>query len=303
LIRCQTRERLAHGLGVSTSHRLPSFSISQVSTLAASFGDDVRTYAAEGADAIGIWELKLGDGPDDEALAAFRASGLGSATAVPAVPSILPLPLLPGPADPRERIDSLLESIARLAAFEPTAILCITGPGGERAIVVDGLRELAREAERHGVRLALEPFQREGIESWSQIGTLAEAAELIEEVGSPALGIQFDVWHLWNTPGLFDELAEHAHLLVGVHVSDWREPTRGWADRVLPGDGCADVPAILAALELAGWAGYYDLEIFSDNGTFGTAYPDSLWDVDPAELVRRGQESFTRCWEERRVAA
>jgi len=63
-----------------------------VSTLAAGFADDVRTYAAAGLDGIGIWEMKLGDGPDDEAVALLRESGLGSATAVPAVPSILPLP-------------------------------------------------------------------------------------------------------------------------------------------------------------------------------------------------------------------
>jgi sugar phosphate isomerase/epimerase len=63
------------------------------------------------------------------------------------------------------------------------------------------------------------------------------------------------------------------------------------------------VPAILGALERAGWDGFYDLEIFSDNGTFGAAYPDSLWDVEPDELVRRGRESFIQCWDERRVAA
>jgi len=274
-----------------------------VSTLAAGFGDDVRTYAAGGVDAIGIWELKLGDGPDDEALERFRASGLGAASAVPVVPSILPLPLLPGPDDPRERIDSILRSLARLAPFEPTGVVCVTGPGGDRRTVVDGLHEIAGEAERLGLRIALEPFQLEGIENWSQINTLTEAAELIDEVGSPALGIQFDVWHLWNTPELLDEIERHTRRFVGVHVSDWREPTRGWADRVLPGDGAADVPSILAALERAGWDGYYDLEIFSDNGAFGTAYPDSLWDVDPAELVRRSRESFTRCWDERRVAA
>ena len=90
---------------------------------------------------------------------------------------------------------------------------------------------------------------------------------------------------------------------VGVHVDDWREPTRGWADRVLPGDGIADLPAVLGALERAGWDGFYDLEIFSDNGTFGTAYPDSLWDVQPEELSRRSRESFRGCWEELRVAA
>ena len=34
-----------------------------------------------------------------------------------------------------------------------------------------------------------------------------------------------------------------------------------------------------------GWDGFYDLEIFSDNGAFGIAYPDSLWDLDAAELA------------------
>jgi sugar phosphate isomerase/epimerase len=293
----------------SNSDRLPRFSVSQVSTLAASFADDVRAYARAGLDGLGVWELKLGEGPDDEALELFEASGLGSTSAVPEVPSILPLPLLPGPADPRARVDSLCASVHRLAAFRPSGVVCITGPvagrdpEAARALVVDGLREIAAEAERAGVRLALEPFQRDGLEEWSIVNTIGDAVELIEETGSPALGIQFDVWHLWNTPDLFEEIEREVHRFVGVHVNDRREPTRGWADRVLPGDGIAGVPAILDALERAGWEGCYDLEIFSDNGAFGTAYPDSLWDVDVAELVRRAQDSFTRCWQERRVAA
>jgi hypothetical protein len=52
-----------------------------------------------------------------------------------------------------------------------------------------------------------------------------------------------------------------------------------------------------------GWEGFYDLEIFSDNGAFGSAYPDSLWDLDAAELVRRGRDAFNSCWSKRRVAA
>ena len=287
----------------------PRFSISQVSTLAASFADDVRAYSAAGVDGIGVWELKLGDGPDDEALEQLAASGLGSASAVPAVPSVLPLPLLPGPDEPAERIDALCASVHRLAAFEPSAIVCLTGPAGERDpeeardLVVDGLRRVAREAEGAGVRLALEPFQREGIEDWSIVETLADAAELIEEVGSDAVGIQFDVWHLWNSADVLDEIPRHAHLIAGVHVNDWREPTRGWADRVLPGEGAADLPAILGSLEDAGWNGFYDLEVFSDNGAFGSAYPDSLWDLDAAEFARRGREAFVSCWSKRRVTA
>jgi sugar phosphate isomerase/epimerase len=276
----------------------PPFSISQVSSLAASFADDVRAYAAAGVDAIGIWELKLADG----SLEAFRASGLGSATAVPAVPSVHPLPLLPGPETARERVDALLRSLEVLAAYEPAAIVCFTGPG-DRETAVRGVREVAREAERLGLRLAVEPFQLEGIESWSILNTLSDAAEFVEEVGSPAVGIQCDVWHLWNTPDLLDEIPRHAHLIAGVHVNDWRAPTRGWADRVLPGDGAADLPVILGALDDAGWDGFYDLEIFSDNGAFGSAYPDSLWDLDAAELARRGRETFMQCWSKRRVTA
>jgi sugar phosphate isomerase/epimerase len=281
---------------------LPRISVSQVSTLAAGFADDVRTYAAAGLDGMGIWEMKLGDGPDDEAVALLRESGLGSATAVPAVPSILPLPFLAGPDDPRERIDSILRSLHRLAPFEPAAVLCVTGPG-DRAAALRGLREVVAEAEQLGLRVALEPFQREGLENWSIPSTLGEAAAVVEEIGSPALGIQFDVWHLWNTPELFDEIERHAPLVAGVHVNDWREPTRGWADRVLPGDGVAPVAAILGALDRAGWDGFYDIEIFSDNGTFGVSYPDSLWDVDGAELVGRGRQQLLECWVERRVAA
>ena len=276
----------------------PPFSISQVSTLIASFAEDLRAYTAAGVVGIGIWELKLGDGSLEE----FQASGLRSATAVPLVPSVHPLPLLPGPDTVRERVDALLRSLEVLAAYAPAAILCFTGPG-DRETAVRGVREFAREAERLGLRLAVEPFQREGIESWSILNTLGDAAEFIDEVGSDAVGIQFDVWHLWNTPDLLDEIQRHAHLIAGVHVDDWREPTRGWADRVLPGDGAADLPAILGVLEDVGWEGFYDLEIFSDNGAFGSAYPDSLWDLDAAELARRGREAFVKCWSERRVTA
>jgi sugar phosphate isomerase/epimerase len=102
---------------------------------------------------------------------------------------------------------------------------------------------------------------------------------------------------------VLDEIAAHADRLAGVHVNDRREPTRGWADRVLPGDGVIDLPAILAALDGAGWDGFYDLEIFSDNGAFGSAYEDSLWDLPPTELASRARESFMACWNGRTVTA
>jgi sugar phosphate isomerase/epimerase len=258
----------------------------------------MRAYAEAGADGIGVWEIKL----DHGSLAAFEASGLGSASAVPAVPSVHPLPLLPGPETVPERVDALLRSLEVLAPYAPTAIVCFTGPG-DRETAVRGVREVAREAERLGLRLAVEPFRLEGTESWSILNTLGDAAEFLDEVGSDAVGIQFDVWHLWNSKDVLDDIQRYSQLIAGVHVSDWREPTRGWADRVLPGDGVADLPALLGVLEDVGWEGFYDLEIFSDNGSFGSAYPDSLWDLDAAELARRGRQAFINCWSKRRVPA
>ena len=188
-------------------------------------------------------------------------------------------------------MDALLRSLEVLAPYAPAG-----DPLLHRPAVTVRPRSAASarsRARRSGSACGspLEPFQLEGIESWSILNTLGDAAEFVEEVGSDAVGIQFDVWHLWNSTDVLDEIPRHAHLIAGVHVSDWREPTRGWADRVLPGDGAADLPAILGVFEEVGWNGFYDLEIFSDNGAFGSAYPDSLWDLDAAELARRGRDA------------
>ena len=274
----------------------PRVSVSQITTLGSTFADDLRLYAEAGLDGVGIWELKLPEGEDAASLERLAASGLASAAAVPAIPSVLPLPLLGGPEDPAERIDAYCRSMERLAPFEPDALVLLTGTG-DRDTAVEGLRTIAAEAERLGLRIGLEPYQREGGELWSVVHSIPEAVELIHDAGDPpALGIQFDVWHLWNTPTLFEDIEREIDRFVGVHVCDVREPTRGWADRALPGDGPAGLPEILAALDRAGWRGLYDIEIFSDDGTFGAAYPDSYWAKPAAETIAQARAAFDKCW-------
>jgi sugar phosphate isomerase/epimerase len=290
---------------LSSSATTPRFSISEISTFPASFEEDLAAYAAGGLDGIGIWELKLpSDGDDARSLEAFRASGLEPASAVPAIPSPLPLPLLGGPTDPQERIDAICASIHRLSAFGAPGIVCLTGsglgldPDRAREIVVGALRTFAGEAELAGTRLALEPHQANGGAEWTIASTMPEALELIADAGgSRSLGLQFDTWHLWNTPTVLDDVAAHIDRIAGVHISDVRSPARSWCDRLLPGDGVADLAALIGALDAAGWDGLYDLELFSDNGTFGTHHPDSLWDVPAAELARRGRASCAAAWE------
>ncbi|HEV2592951.1 MAG TPA: sugar phosphate isomerase/epimerase family protein [Gaiellaceae bacterium] len=273
----------------------PRLSVSQITTFRSRFADDVDAYAAAGLAGIGIWELKLPAGGDVEALEALEQSGLARASAIPETPSILPLPLLGGPEDPAERVDAYCRSLERLAPFAPAAVVLLTGTG-DRETAVAGLRTVAAEADRLGLRIALEPYQREGGELWSVVHSIPEAIELIEDAGNPEnVGIQFDVWHLWNTPTLFDDIATEIERFTGVHICDWREPTRGWADRALPGDGAADVPAILRALDAAGWDGLYDIEIFSDDGTFGCSYDDSYWAAPPEQTLARATAAFERC--------
>jgi sugar phosphate isomerase/epimerase len=279
----------------------PRFSISTITTLPATLEDDLRAYREAGAEGIGIWEFKLEEGREDEQLAALRESGLESTNAVPAIPSIAPIPI-PGPEKPAERVEAYCAGLRRLAPFGPSAVVLLTG-AGERAAVVDGLRRIAAEARELGLRIGLEPYSRHGGEAWTIVNTIPEAVELIEEAGvADDVGIMFDVWHLWDSDGLEQHIEAEIGRIVGVHVNDVREPTRSFADRVLPGEGVADVPRILAALDGAGWDGFYDLEIFSDNGAFGNAFPDSLWEIPPAELVRRGREAFLSCWQRAETA-
>jgi sugar phosphate isomerase/epimerase len=276
---------------------MPRFAISQITTLPASFEDDLRAYREAGAEGIGIWEIKLREGEEEAQLAALRESGLASTAAIPAVPSIAPLPI-PGPDDPAERVDAYCAGLRRLAPFEPTAVVLLTGPG-EREVVVGGLRTIAGEARMLGLTIALEPYSRFEGEQWTIVNTLAEGAGLIDEAGvADSVGLLFDTWHLWDSE-LEADLDAHAHRIVGVHVCDVRDPTRSFADRLLPGDGVAEIPRILGLVDRAGWDGFYELEIFSDNGAFGHAHPDSLWDVPADELARRGREAFLACWERR----
>ena len=93
-----------------------SLSLSEISTVAASFREDLRAYSAAGFDGIGIWEMKLGD--DEADLEALRASGLRATNCVPAVPSILPNAVIEGPDDVGERIEALCASLHRFAREE-----------------------------------------------------------------------------------------------------------------------------------------------------------------------------------------
>jgi sugar phosphate isomerase/epimerase len=262
-------------------------SLSEISTVNASFDEDVTAYADAGFDAIGIWEMKL---PEDDAanVELLREAGLGVASCIPAIPSILPLglPGMEGPADARERVDALCASMRRLATYSPECVLVLTGPAvdaGSRDVVISGLQEVARAAATAGVRLGVEPSHPRQHGSVSFVNGIADALALLDEAGLDDVGLMADTYNLWHEPP--QALAAVADRVTGLHVAD--EPAEpGRTDRALPGEGGARSAEHVAALRDAGWEGYLDVEIFST--------PDGFWALSPDEAARRAFAAASR---------
>lgn len=280
----------------------PPFSVSECTTFPASFAADVSGYRAAGADGIGIWEFKLEPGRDAENLALLRESGLKATICVPQVPSIYPDGYFTEPSDPRARTIALSDAVRRFAPFEPVAILAVTGnPAGQdldemRRVTVAGLREVAKVAADVGTTIGVEFYR---VTSGAMVNTLHDTIGLVDEIDAPNVGVVLDLWHAWDDPRLLADIKRYSSRLIGVQVNDHREPTRSWADRVQPGDGTIDLPSIFRALDEGGYHGWYDLEIFSDDGRFGNAYPDSIAIQDPEAVTRHGLAGFRRAWEAR----
>ena len=96
-----------------------------------------------------------------------------------------------------------------------------------------------------------------------------------------------------------DDIAREVGRFAGVHVCRLPRARRAAGPTArCPATASPTSRAILGALDEAGWDGLYDIEIFSDDGTFGSAYADSLWDVAGRRAARRAHaRRSTRAWE------
>jgi len=258
------------------------FSLSAISTVSASFGQDVAAYADAGFDAIGLWEFKL---PSDDVanVELLHAHRLAVSNCVPTVPSFLPLgiPGMEGPTEPEERIEAICDSILRLSAYEPASVLCLSGPlGGRpedegRAILVDGLRRAATTAREAGMLLGFEPIHPAQRDTAGFVCSLAAALALLDEAGLDDVGIMADTFNLAREET--QDVVAAAGRFTGLHVADeLPEPVPGV--RRLPQEGGRSAE-LVAALRVAGWDGTLDVEIFST--------PDAFWALPADEAARR----------------
>jgi sugar phosphate isomerase/epimerase len=281
----------------------PPLSIVEFSMPHLTFAEDIDVCRGAGMEGIGLCEVKILDLEAD--LERFQESGLTASSMFAEVTTILPARLLSGPDDPLERIAAMKQSLRRLAPFRPLCCFVSAGPLGafepERAreLALTGMRELAAVAADEGIVLAAEVMPPSLGDEFSFITSISEMVDFVDEVDHPNARIAVDVWHMSEVPESFDTIRDAASRVVSVHVNDRRDPTRSWADRVLPGDGIIDLAGMFDALEAGGYDGWYEFEVISDDGHYDDDFPDSLWRLDPTELFTRGRKQFLDIWSAR----
>jgi sugar phosphate isomerase/epimerase len=125
--------------------------------------------------------------------------------------------------------------------------------------------ELGAQAQGVGARLGIEFFP------WSNIKTLHDGLQLVDDAGHDAVGVIIDVWHVARAHTPPSDLASvPLHRIIGVELNDADEKVIGtlFEDTVhrrrYCGEGTFDLPAMITALRTAGWNGPWGVEILSD---------------------------------------
>jgi sugar phosphate isomerase/epimerase len=173
----------------------------------------------------------------------------------------------------RAAIDDNRLAIEQASALGAPVLVLVCGADGRQSLeksreqIKESILQVLPAAKAAGVKLAIEPLHPMYAGDRSAIVTLAQANQVAEEINSDFVGVAVDVYHLWWDNTLQHEIqrcGKNGNLLA-FHVCDWNVPTVDFLnDRGLMGDGCINVPQIRSWVEDAGFAGFIEVEIFSD---------------------------------------
>lgn len=240
----------------------------------------IDACAARGYGGVVLWRREIG--PRAAQIAAHaRAAGL-------VVAGLCRTPFLVGPLAPPGRqavMDDFFASIDMAAELGAPVLTIVTGgvEPGTRGIteslrlVTDRVAEAIPYAAARGVTLALEPLSPVYGGNRSCLTTLRDALDICDTIGAPNLGVAVDVYHVWWDTDLPRQLARAGARILGYHLCDWLADTSDvLLDRGMMGDGVADLKAIRAAVEAAGYDGLCEVEIFS---------AENWWRRDPADVL------------------
>jgi sugar phosphate isomerase/epimerase len=117
--------------------------------------------------------------------------------------------------------------------------------------LVSALRQCAARAEKKGVKLTLEPVNRYETDL---IVRADEGLALIEQVGSQALGLLLDTFHMnIEEPSIEESIAAAGKHISHFHVAD--------SNRWYPGAGHVNFASVVDTLRSIGYEGYLSAEI------------------------------------------
>jgi sugar phosphate isomerase/epimerase len=195
-------------------------------------------------------------------------------------------------------IDDNLRALDEACALGAQCLVLVVGglpPGskdiaGAREQVRDGLAAILPQARKAGIPLAVEPLHPMYAADRACINTLGQALDLCDALdprNEGGLGVAVDVYHVWWDPQLERQIGRAGKSrLLAFHICDWLVPTRDLLnDRGMMGDGVIDLPRIRTSMQHAGYAGFHEVEIFSDL---------DWWQRDPDEVLKTCKDRHRR---------
>jgi sugar phosphate isomerase/epimerase len=157
----------------------------------------------------------------------------------------------------RQRLDEMIDLASDLSApfvtvgsFRGRAL---EDKSRSLQVLADVLRKAGERAVKCGVRIALEPLNRYETDL---LHTAAQTLDFLQDVNHPAVGVLLDTYHVnmeessWTEP--FRQVM-NAQKLFYVHLGD--------NNRLPPGKGLIDFPAILHTLQDGGYNGWLSAEL------------------------------------------
>ena len=157
---------------------------------------------------------------------------------------------------------------------------------GARSIVTEGLSKTLDYARTVGMDIAIEPLHPMYAADRACVNTLRQALDICDQLGS-GIGAAVDVYHVWWDPEIFEQIIRAGkERLMAFHICDWLVPTADMlTDRGMMGDGVINIRELRAAVEVVGFEGLNEVEIFS---------AQNWWKKDSdyvlSTIVERGRE-------------
>jgi len=231
------------------------------------FHERIRRTADAGVDAVEFWDWREKD---------LDAIGTAADAAGVDVVACVAGGDLTDPAAADDAVETIRESIETAADLGIPTLIATTGPdqdGLDRQVqhdnVVDVLSRVAPDAEDAGVTIALEPLNTTVDHPGYYLTTSEEGFEIVDEVGSDAVTLLYDVYHQQITEGnVTDTITENVDDIGHVHVADV-------PGRHEPGTGELNYANVFDAIDAAGYDGYVGCE-FSPTGDPDEAMADVL---------------------------